>query len=325
MTDHTSLGVRIFGGTACGDLLTPQAAQLATEPGARLFHAVSQMRWARVGAIPVVAGGRLVGRLSEDDILGAVSRRLDDADPEAALEPLWQGVLEGVQVADVMAPRGALAIVVPEATVLDGVRAVVSTQTEENPLRYVFLESADGTLRGLVSFRDLSRFLTDAYDGTAAAGLFADDERREDASKAARSALDTPLSACDSIRPLGHEPIVIRSDAGPAEILHELFERRRGYVLACSADGAPMGICTRRDVLHALCKPFARLDRMPLINWVRGGVTSATMDSTLCGLFKLMALGRFRHLPVVGADESVERVISMSEAVAWVAGVPTKL
>jgi CBS domain-containing protein len=101
--------------------------------------------------------------------------------------------------------------------------------------------------------------------------------------------------------------------------------RARGYavVVADAEDRADVGelrgICTRRDLLRALKNPFVRVEDLRATKLMTEPVKTVTEIDTLCGLFKLMAIDGFRHMPIVNEADKVECVISIWQGVGLLA------
>src|SRR5690606_29891519 len=87
------------------------------DPDDSLQAAASRMGWRKVGVLGVVRDGRLVGALSEDDLLRATAQRLGELSALVAnvgdAMVVWQDLLGGLQVHDVMTPASELVIVGP--------------------------------------------------------------------------------------------------------------------------------------------------------------------------------------------------------------------
>jgi CBS domain-containing protein len=291
-----------------------------SEPGELLASAASRMGWRKVGALAVIDGGRLVGSLSEDDLLRATARRLEErvalVEKEGDALVLWQALLDGLRVGEVMTPRAELPVVATGAPLLDGLTQVCGATRDGTRFRYLWVVDAEEAVQRVVSIRDVARSLTRVYDGDFPVEGFSSPAYYEQARGAVAQVLDLPIGAIRERLALGHSPSVLRVDASGEETVGRMWGDRRGYVLATLADGAPLGICTRRDLLRGLRNRYADLGGLRFARLMSGNVKTVDDTNTLCGVFKLMAIEGCRHMPVVDATDRVVRMISMWEGVS---------
>lgn len=307
----------IFGSLPCR-AIAPNAARIENaDPDEPLQSAASRMWWKQVGALAVVADGQLVGSLSEDDLLRVTAARLDEAKAEVdaaggALR-VWDDLLGRLRVADAMTPRAELPRAPAESPLLAGVEQICAPTSAGTRSRHLWLLGERDELVRVISIRDIARYLTDLYDRDFPAEAFPSAQHLACARRFADALLDLPIGA---IPALGHAPVVAPLAAPGDETVRSMWQERRGYAIAVFADGAPMGICTRRDLLRALRSPFVKLGDLRAACLMTVRVKSVTDVDTLCGLFKLMAIEGCRHMPLLDEEDRVSRVISMWEAVA---------
>jgi CBS domain-containing protein len=289
-------------------------------PDDPLQTAASRMGWRKVGALGVVRDGGLVGAISEDDLLRVTAQRLAELSDHVAsvgdAVVIWQDLLGGLRVGDVMTPLAELAIGAPGMDMVDGLERICAATRYATRFRYLWILDDAGAVQRVVSIRDMARALTRIYDGEFPADGFRDPVRAREARFLVAALLDLSIGAIRERLALGHGPSVIRVDASGEETVSRMWSDRRGYVLTTLRDGAPLGICTRRDLVRGLRDPFADLGDLRVANLMTGQVKTVSDTNTLCGLFKLMAIEGCRHMPLVDASDRVVRMISMWEAVS---------
>jgi CBS domain-containing protein len=291
-----------------------------TGPDEPLQVAASRMGWRKIGALGVVQDGRLVGALSEDDLLRITAQRVTEMAPrvEAIGDELllWQDLLGQLRVGDAMTPIEELAVVPPGVDMVEGLGRICAATRFATRFRYLWIVDGAGAVQHVVSTRDMARSLTRLYDGELPASAFADPARAEEVRFVVAALLDLSIGTIRKRLALGHGPSVLRVDASGEETVSRMWTDRRGYVLTLLRDGAPLGICTRRDLVRGLRNPFADLGDLRVARLMSGQVKTVADANTLCGLFKLMAIEGCRHMPLVDESDRVVRMISMWEAVS---------
>jgi CBS domain-containing protein len=292
-------------------------------PDEPLQTAASRMGWRKVGALAVERDGRLIGALSEDDLLRVTALRIAELAPLVEDQGddlgLWDRLLAKLTVADVMTARHELALARPGASMIEGISAICTPTAHDTRFRYLWVLDPDERLVHVVSIRDVARGLIRLYDRDFPPEAFADPAGFEEAHLALTAVLDLSIGGLRERLAVGHAPSVIHLGASGAETVSRMWGDRRGYVLTILRDGAPLGICTRRDLVRGLRDPFADLGRLRVSRLMTGPVMRVTDTNTMSGLFKLMAIEGFRHMPLVDASDRVVRMISMWEAVSFFA------
>ena len=311
------LAPSVYSAIRCLDAPQVHRGVGEVSPDAPLFEAVNRMWWRQRGTVVVVDEGRLVGALSEDDLLRIVLRSLHDradaVDAHGENLLLWEELLGERSVRDVMSPLRDLAVVTENATLLDGLGHTFEAKESGARRRYIFVVDANGALLRVVSMRDVCRYLISLYDGN---GAFRSGPASTPAlRRSVASVLDLPVGLIRSHRDFGHAPIVVSIEDSGSELLETMWKGQRGYAVVAFFDGAPQGICTRRDLLRALRRPHCRLRDLSVANLMSAEVRAASHLITLGGVFKLMAIGGYRHMPLVDAKGQLECVLSMWEGV----------
>ncbi len=288
-------------------------------PDAPLFEAVNRMWWRQRGAVAVSEGDALVGCLSEDDLLRVAHTSMRDCDEDVHAKGagllVWEELLRDLRVADAMSGMDEIAVVDEAASLLEGVRATFQSKSTGARRRYIFVVDGDRRIIRVVSMRDVCRYLIAVYDGAAAAEGFPI-ESAAAVRRAVTETLDLPVGVIRSTRRFGHAPIEASIEDLGDTMIEKMWNGRRGYVLVGFYDGAPQGICTRRDVLRVLRRPFCHIRDLAVANLMSARVKAASRLITLGGVFKLMAIGGYRHMPLLEAGGQVECVLSMWEGVA---------
>ena len=312
-------GPGLFGALPC-HAIAPAARPIeAADPDEPLHAAASRMWWKQVGALAVVAEGALVGSLSEDDLLRVSAGRLaalgavDEVDPEL---PIWDELLGALRVGDAMSPHHELPRAAAASTLLEGVEQIAAPGSAGTRSRHLWLVSEAGAIERVISIRDIARYLTRLYDGEFPGGSFAAPAQFATASRLGAAVLDLPIGVVRERIALGSKPVVVSFDASGGETVRRMWQDGRGYAMALLSDGAPLGICTRRDLLRALRHPYAKLGDLRAARLMTLRVKTVTDVDTLCGLFKLMAIEGCRHMPLVDEEDRAQCVISMWDAAA---------
>jgi CBS domain-containing protein len=320
----------LYGPFAAGvDALRPLSCDAVARPARRievaapdepLREAASRMGWRKVGALAVVEGERLVGSLSEDDLLRVTALRLgeraDVVEREGGSLVVWEALLEKLTVADAMTPREQLPVVAPGTPLVPGIQQICAPTGYGTRFRYLWIVDERERVSRVLSIRDVARSLTRIYDGELPAEAFGGEDELAAARAAVGVVLDLSIQTIRERLSVGHAPSVVRADANGAQTLARMWSDRRGYVLTTLRDGAPLGICTRRDLLRGLRDPCVVLDDLRVSCLMTAPVKTVSDLNTLCALFKLMAIEGCRHMPLVDGSDRVVRMVSMWEGVS---------
>jgi CBS domain-containing protein len=281
------------------------------------------MWWRKVGALPVLEDGRLVGALAEDDLLHALADRIQQRSDRVASAGadlvVWESLLDGVTVGDAMTPLEDLAAVRTGTPLLTAIEASFGPTAARRRKSYLFALGEDGALERVLSFRDVARHLVRLYDDETPASAFAEPTLHAEARKLAWSVLDLSLGTLLDHERLGSQPPPLAAETPGPETILRMVDRALGFAIVAAPDGAVRGICTRRDLLRALKNPFVRVDALRAARMMTEPVKTVTRIDTLCGLFKMMAIEGFRHMPMVDSDDRLLRVISLWQGIGLLA------
>jgi len=313
----------LFGAIRCISAPDTRNPMDQVSPDVSLLEAVQRMWWRQRGAITVVDGDQLVGALGEDDLVRICHRALvdqiDQVEAHGGNLLVWEQLFGALRIGEVMTPYDDLAAVSTEAPLLEGVLLTLVRTRNGSARRHIFVVDEAKRLQRVVSIRDVCRYLIALYDGDENAPFVAELRDPSLLQAQVRQALDLPVGLIRSHRAFGHDPVGASIDTPGADTVEKIWEGGRGYVLVSFFDGAPQAICTRRDLLRALQDPFVRLRDLSVARLMNAQVKAASQLITLGGVFKLMAIGGYRHMPLVDAQGQTECVLSMWEGVALLA------
>jgi CBS domain-containing protein len=316
----------LFGTVACESVGSSEGGIEAAAPGESLREVVGRMWWRKVGALPVLEGGRLVGALAEDDLLHILADRLRErADAVAAIGDdlvIWESLLEDTTVRDAMTPLAELAAVRAGTSLLAAIETTFGPTATRRRKSYLFALDENGAPLRVISFRDIARHLVRLYDGETPASAAAKPALHAGERRLAWSVLDLSLGTLLARGRLGSKPESLGDDAGAPETIARMVDQALGYAIVAAKGGVLRGICTRHDVLDALKNPFVRLEALRAARLMSEPVKTVSEVDTLCGLFKMMAIEGFRHMPLVDDDDRVTRVISMWQGIGVLAHGP---
>ena len=323
--DFSASPADLFGAIRCTSAAWMRMEIDAVSPSAPLQEAVCRMWWRQRGAVAVVEDGQLVGALAEHDLLRiswrALERKQTVVEDEGDSLVVWEQLLEDLVVRDVMTHFDELAVADAETSLHDGIERIAAASTAETPKLHVFVVDAERRLQRVVSIRDVCRYLIALYSDSPGVPFLEEIASVETLRSRVTGALDLQVESIRGHRAFGHPPVLASIEDSGADMLGKMWRGQRGYVLVTFFDGAPQGICTRRDLLCALKDPFVRLRDLRVSRLMSAQVKAASQHVTLGGVFRLMTMGGCRHMPLLAERGRVECMLSMWEGVSLLAGV----
>ncbi|MEO1493337.1 MAG: CBS domain-containing protein [Pseudomonadota bacterium] len=94
-----------------------------------------------------------------------------------------------------------------------------------------------------------------------------------------------------------------------------LSERGIGALVVTSGDGEVEGILSERDVVRQIGAKGSNAMSEPVSSVMTSSVETCVADDTAFDLLGRMTQGRFRHMPVVGADNRMIGILSIGDVV----------
>jgi len=118
-----------------------------------------------------------------------------------------------------------------------------------------------------------------------------------------------PISSCEP-----RAAICVAPDATVDEAIALMKRHATGCVLV-ESDGRLVGIFTERDVLFRVAGAGRDATKTAVATVMTPDPETLTMDEELAWVLNLMAVGGFRHVPIVDASDRPIAVISMQRIV----------
>ncbi len=100
-----------------------------------------------------------------------------------------------------------------------------------------------------------------------------------------------------------------------ADAARELSQRRIGALVVSQDGGAIAGILSERDVVRRLGEEGTDVLARSVSELMTAKVETCTVEDTAFELLGRMTSGRFRHMPVVGADGQLAGILSIGDVV----------
>lgn len=113
----------------------------------------------------------------------------------------------------------------------------------------------------------------------------------------------------------GSDVVTLPSDATIGQFVQTLADHRIGAVVVVD-DGAITGIISERDVVRALPGGAEGLLDRPVSSLMTSEVVTCSPDDEISALAASMTAHRFRHLPVMHADQLVG-IVSIGDIVKF--------
>jgi CBS domain-containing protein len=113
----------------------------------------------------------------------------------------------------------------------------------------------------------------------------------------------------------GPTAITVQSTATVMEAARKLAQHRIGAVVITNIDGGVAGILSERDIVRRIAEVGPDILSSPVRDVMTRDVVTCTADTTVDEVMARMTHGRFRHVPVVDADERLIDVISIGDVV----------
>jgi len=202
------------GALAVREIMSAPADHI--HPNALVADAAADLSTKRIGCLPVVDAGEVVGILAVSDVLGLL----------AQYPAKRQVVVNGSEsVASIMHPE-------PIAVHPDDRLVMTAQRMAQTGVRHACVVDGEGTVVGIVSDRDVRRLLGDPRRVLDASGL------PKGAGEARVSAAMTP------------DPVVIRQDETVHSALETLIRFRFGALPVVADNGHLRGIVSYLDVLQ---------------------------------------------------------------------------
>jgi CBS domain-containing protein len=116
------------------------------------------------------------------------------------------------------------------------------------------------------------------------------------------------------LREKGRDVLAIAPDANLAEAARVLTKNRIGALIVRDADGALYGIISERDIVRAVAEEGAAALALAVESRMTKDVATCEQTDTIEVIMETMTRCRFRHMPVVEAD-NVIGIISIGDVV----------
>jgi CBS domain-containing protein len=117
------------------------------------------------------------------------------------------------------------------------------------------------------------------------------------------------------LREKGGEVIGITGDATLSEAARLLARKRIGALIVRGSNGELSGILSERDVVRAVAEESVSALARPVAAYMTRAVATCTEADSVDDLMEMMTHGRFRHVPVVDAQDRLQGIVSIGDVV----------
>jgi CBS domain-containing protein len=125
--------------------------------------------------------------------------------------------------------------------------------------------------------------------------------------------LEDPISQLNA-----PSPITLKLSDTVSRAVDLMRKHRFGSVLVVGASGSLEGICTERDLCRKLQDRTEPLDRIPLSDVMTPHPQTLTEDDTIAQALNCMAVGGYRHVPIL-RDGSPVGFVSIRGILTYIA------
>src|SRR5215471_10015064 len=117
------------------------------------------------------------------------------------------------------------------------------------------------------------------------------------------------------LREKGGDVIGIAGDATLSEAARLLAGKRIGALIVREANGDLAGILSERDVVRAVAEESVAALARPVSAYMTRAVATCSETDSVDDLMEMMTRGRFRHVPVLDAQDRLMGIISIGDVV----------
>lgn len=107
----------------------------------------------------------------------------------------------------------------------------------------------------------------------------------------------------------------INSGSNIAHLVDLLKKHNIGAVVVSDDGRHILGIISERDIVRALATHSGEVSALKVADLMTADVYTCTQDDTVDGLMQVMTDHKFRHVPVVDADNTLIAVVSIGDLV----------
>ena len=111
------------------------------------------------------------------------------------------------------------------------------------------------------------------------------------------------------------EVATISPEISVRDAVQALSDKKIGALVVSPGNGEIAGILSERDIVGALGRSGASVLDQRVSDLMTTNVSTCTKDDTAIGVLGRMTRGRFRHLPVVDADNRMIGILSIGDVV----------
>jgi CBS domain-containing protein len=113
----------------------------------------------------------------------------------------------------------------------------------------------------------------------------------------------------------GRDIVAIASEATLSDAASLLARKRIGAVIVQDGKGSLAGILSERDVVRAVSEQGAGALAQPVSAYMTRDVATCGENETVDELMEMMTQGRFRHVPVLDANDGLIGIVSIGDVV----------
>ncbi len=113
----------------------------------------------------------------------------------------------------------------------------------------------------------------------------------------------------------------VKPELAMTKLAERLTEHHIGALAVVDAGGGIIGVISERDVVRGLADHGAVLADLTVRDLMTADVVACKPDDSLADIREMMAVGRFRHMPVVEEGELVG-MISVRDIVSHMVDIP---
>ena len=121
----------------------------------------------------------------------------------------------------------------------------------------------------------------------------------------------------DHVRVLDPQaPVVVAADTPVRDVLRAMIDGGTGCVVVADAN-RPVGVFTEYDALMNLNAEAPGLGGRPVSDFMTAPAETLEPDAKVAFAVQRMAVGGYRHIPVVGADGELAGIISVRDILRY--------